>query len=83
MSFINSNKPLYITFLLKSGKLNIPLEKIVFFKADGTYTKVFLINKKSILLSKPIGIIEKQIGSNYFVSISIMYPFPRAGFNQC
>jgi two-component system LytT family response regulator len=53
----------------KEGYEFVEVSHIIYCQAEGAYTKVFLDNKKYILVSKPLGDIEELLPSNIFQRI--------------
>ena len=63
---IKNEKLYYSKLKLKHLKL-IKTDKIMFCKADGSYTNVYLINGESFIISKRIKIINEFLVSSIFV----------------
>lgn len=45
------------------------LESIVYFAAEGSYTRIFLNNKRSVYSSKNLASFERSLQSEYFVRL--------------
>lgn len=56
-----------ISFKVRQGYLVVPKEKIMFCKAEGSYSTVYIIGGKSVLVSKSLAIIEDCLGQDFFV----------------
>lgn len=55
-------------------KISVKLEDIAYFKANGSYTEVFTYSSKdSMLISKKIGDIEKELDEYFFVRVHKSY----------
>jgi two-component system, LytTR family, response regulator len=56
-----------IALVIKDGVQLVDLDQIIFFKADGNYTTVYLSNGKEVVISKPIGVFEEMVsGAPFF-----------------
>lgn len=57
----------------RQGIYFLPLENIVYFKADNTYSTITLKDKKQIVTSKPLGKFEDILPSEWFFRIHRTY----------
>jgi two-component system, LytTR family, response regulator len=63
-----------IDFNTQESILYVDLDDILYFQAEGNYTRVYMEKKDSQLLSKPIGYFEKRLeDSNHFIRIHHSY----------
>lgn len=53
----------------RDGYQFIPVQNILYCKAEGAYTKVFLNDKKMLLISKTLGDIEEILPSSLFIRV--------------
>ena len=64
---IIKNEKLYYSKLKFKHLKFINVDKIMFCKADGSYTNVYLINDKSFIISQRIKIINELLATSIFV----------------
>lgn len=56
-----------IALVIKEGVQLVDLDKIIYFKADGNYTTVFMSDGQEFVISKPIGLFEEMVsGATFF-----------------
>jgi two-component system LytT family response regulator len=64
MGNLSANK---LKIYTNNGKIRIDWDIICYCRAEGCYTRIFLISGESFLLSKPLNCLEKQLSGEYFL----------------
>jgi len=78
----NNNNDARIAFSTKEGLTFINVKDILYCEADGNYTTIFVKNRKSLLLSKPIKEVQNLLQDMNFCRIHNSYLINLAEINR-
>jgi|SRR5687767_1363542 len=59
----------FLTLRIKGSMLNVSADEIVHLEAEGSYTKIHMINNEKQVLSVNLGMVEEKLNKKYFIRV--------------
>ena len=59
----------FLTLGIKGNMLNVSVDEIVHLEAEGSYSKIHMVNNEKRVLSVNLGVVEEKLNKKYFVRV--------------